>query len=134
MGNPYEQEKSLNTGWNNIFLIADLKRALVRAKLADDFESRYKLLGDLFCVIISLYQDKSKQKKLEDLRKQHLQYWEQCKEGLKQIKEAKAKGFAAIPREHVDIFDFWQYELAILEQQSGIGMPKGLDPSDAMGE
>ena len=114
-----------------VFLIDQIKKGLIRARILKDYETRYDLLVSFYIALSGVMEDKES---WNELKKVHEgDYWPKCKNALQLIRDAKIKKqLGLIKLNEIEIFDIWELRLNETQQKLGLGMPKKNDARYAM--
>ena len=114
-----------NSGLAIVFILDSIKKGLINARLADDFDERYKVLVSYWMELSSLAKPKHAE--------QNIILWDRAEQALKDINNAKSKKNATVPTTWIDSFDEWELHLRYVQQEVGVGMPRS-DPRFVMGK
>ncbi len=114
-----------NSGLAIVYILDSIKKGLINARLAEDYNERYRILVSYWMELSSL----AKPPQVND----NLWLWGRVEYSLKMIDKAKSKKDKTVPTEFVDSFDDWELFLRQVQQDVGVGMPRS-DPRFVMGK
>ena len=116
----YSREGTFNSGLAIVFMLDNLKKRRIVAKMENDYDTRFKMDEE----IMKLLLEKAK----EDELAMHMAYWQKAEDCLDLIHEAKTNNGGKILKETIRFFEYWEIELELLQGKHGMGMPTKEDP------
>jgi len=126
-------QSEFNSGLSIVFLLHDIKKALIQARLDKDYDARFSLLDEYCSELVAQLPDPEKIKKWRGVEEKQEDYRNKCQKALQKIEETLRLKKNKIEMENIEIFSAWTYSLKKLQQDLGIGMPKKADARYAMG-
>ena len=120
-----------NGGVAIIYILSDLKKAIISDRDRSDYQGLYKHLLSFHLQLTSKMGTSKKEgstlEKIEQERKI-------CRSVILKLNAMNKDRTLKMTYEELECFDKWEFELLVLEQVLGLGMPKGRDPRFAMSD